>query len=380
MKVLILGGAGTFGRRLAEGLAASSGAEIIIAGRSLARARAAALALRASHAVLDRARASAAEIAALGADIVVDAAGPFQGADFRFARAALEAGAHYVDLADARDFVAGFSALDALARAQGKAAITGASSTPALSHAALDALCANWRRIDHIRVGIAPGNRAPKGRSLVEAMLSRAGAPLRVWEGGAWVMRSGWSHRETIALAGLGPRRFALVETPDLDLIPARFAPTGSALFLAALELTILQRGIEAIAALRRWGLWTAPERAAGPFTFFAKLVEPFGGDEGAMFVEAVGRDADDEPALARWTLFAPAGRGPIAPTLPALAMVRKLIAGEIEPGARACVGLLSLADLAGDFARAGFVTGMERLDAAAHCLSHPNSRIMIRD
>jgi saccharopine dehydrogenase-like NADP-dependent oxidoreductase len=43
----------------------------------------------------------------------VDAAGPFQGAEPRVARAAIAAGLHYVDLADARDFVAGFRALDA---------------------------------------------------------------------------------------------------------------------------------------------------------------------------------------------------------------------------------------------------------------------------
>jgi saccharopine dehydrogenase-like NADP-dependent oxidoreductase len=360
-RVLIVGGAGVFGRRLAEGVRATMDADLILAGRSEVRAAAAAQPLGAAHVCLDRAHASVAQIKALAPDIVVDAAGPFQDSDTHFARAVLEAGAHYVDLADARDFVAAFPALDAIARAHGKAAITGASSTPALTHAALDALCAGWARVDSVRAGIAPGNRAPKGRSVVAAILRRAGVPARVWTDGAWSERRGWSHCETIALDGLKPRRFALVETPDLDLIPARFAPTDSALFMAALELPLLHSGIEIIAKLREWGLWRTPQRAAGLLTWAAKLIEAAGSDRGAMFVEASGRDERDRPCRARWTLFAPAGRGPIAPTIPALAIVRKLAAGALAPGARACVGVLSLEDLDPDFRRVGFSTGIER-------------------
>lgn len=360
--VLIVGGAGVFGRRLAEGLRATTDVRITLAGRSKTRLQRVASAIGgAAWSVLDRDRAREADLTALAPDVVVDASGPYQGVAYEFARTVLRAGAHYVDFADARDFVAGFPVLDSLAREEQRAAITGASSTPALTHAALDQLCAGWRRIDEVRAGIAPGNRAPKGRSLVEAILSRAGAPTRVLEDGAWAERSGWSQCATIRIAGLGRRRFALVETPDLDLIPARFGPTHGAHFMASLELDVLHRGIEAIGALRRWGLWRSPEKWAGAFALAARLVEPLGTDKGAMFVEVFGRDGADRPCRARWTMIAPAGQGPYAPTLPALATVRKLLAGEIEPGARACVGLISLCDLAGDFARHAFETDIVR-------------------
>ena len=46
--------------------------------------------------------------------------------------ACIAAGAHYLDLADARDFVARIGTLDAAARAAGVAIISGASSVPAL--------------------------------------------------------------------------------------------------------------------------------------------------------------------------------------------------------------------------------------------------------
>ncbi len=360
-RVLIVGGAGVFGRRLAEGLRSTTDVEIILAGRTLFRVRSAAHAVGASFAALDRAQSSAAEISALAPSVVVDASGPFQGADYRFARAVIEAGAHYVDLADARDFVAGFGALDDLAKVRGRAAITGASSTPALTHAALDTVCAGWRRVDSVVAGIAPGNRAPRGRSLVEAILKRAGAPTRVFDHGVWIDWPGWRHYSVIHVEGLGRRRFAIVETPDLDLVPARFATLDRAVFLAGLELSVLQRGIEAIGALRHWRVWRSPERWAAAFTLAARLVEPLGSDNGAMFVEALGRDASDRPCSALWTLLAPAGQGPYAPTLPALATIRKLLVEDVPPGARACVGLLSLTDFASDFERVGLKSGIGR-------------------
>jgi saccharopine dehydrogenase-like NADP-dependent oxidoreductase len=222
-RVLIVGGAGVFGRRLAQGLRETTNAHLIIAGRSRARAEAAALALGACEiAVLDRNTASPGDIRALKADLVIDAAGPFQGADLSFARATIEAGANYIDLADARDFVAAFPTLDALAREQGVSASTGASSTPALTHAVLDELCAGWRRIDIIRAGIAPANQMDRGPAVMKAILSWVGAPVRVFEDGAWRSRGGWSDCGIIDVPMLGRRRFALAETPDLDLIPAR--------------------------------------------------------------------------------------------------------------------------------------------------------------
>jgi saccharopine dehydrogenase-like NADP-dependent oxidoreductase len=45
---------------------------------------------------------------ALGPALVIHCAGPFQNQDYRVALAALSCGAHYIDLADGREFVTGF--------------------------------------------------------------------------------------------------------------------------------------------------------------------------------------------------------------------------------------------------------------------------------
>jgi hypothetical protein len=361
-RILIVGGAGVFGSRLAQGLVQTTDAHVIIAGRDLARAKAARNAAGAhGAAVLDR-RTATAEVDWLKPDLVIDAAGPFQGANLSFARACIAAGIDYVDLADARDFIAAFPSLDAEAKAAGVRAITGASSTPAITHAALDELTRGWTRIDAIRAGISPGNRAPRGRSVIEAILSWTGAPVRVFEDGQWRTRPGWSGTVRRAIPGLGRRRFALAETADLDLVPQRFAPREEAVFTAGLELGLLHNGLRTLGALRRAGIVRGFRPMAGVLQWLASLLLPFGSDRGCMFVEAFGRDAGDHPVRAEWTLVSPPVTGPFTPTLPALALAQKLLRGDpIPAGAQPCVGLVTLDDLAAGFARHGLATAITR-------------------
>ena len=362
-RILLVGGAGVFGSRLARGLADTVDADVLIAGRNLAKARAIASEMKAAGAVaLDRSSASSADIHALSVDLVIDAAGPFQGADLSFARACIAAGVDYLDLADGRDFVAAFPALDAEAKAAGVRAISGASSTPAITHAALDELTRGWTRIDTIRAGISPGNRAPRGRSVIEAILSWTGAPVRVFEGGAWRERPGWSSTRKRHIDGLGLRRFALAETPDLDLLAARFAPREEAVFTAGLELGILHRGLVVLSWLKAIGIAQTYAPVAGTLQCLASLLHSFGSDRGGMYVEALGRNADGATARAEWTLVAPPVVGPFTPTLPALALTRKLLGeASIDPGARACVGIIGLSDLADDLDRIGLATATTR-------------------
>ncbi len=362
-RILLVGGAGVFGSRLARGLADTVDADVLLAGRSLAKAQAILRAVKAHGAVvLDRNTATAEHIRALSVDLVIDAAGPFQGADLSFARACISAGVDYLDLADGRDFVAAFPALDDAARAAGVRAITGASSTPAITHAALDELTRGWTHIDTIHAGISPGNRAPRGRSVVEAILSWTGSPVRVFENGAWRTRPGWSGTHKRRIGRLGKRRFALAETPDLDLLPHSYAPRMDAVFTAGLELGLLHRGLAVLGWLKAIGFAQTYAPAAGTLQWLSSLLRPFGSDRGGMYVEALGRDKDGAPARAEWTLVSPPVVGPFTPTLPALALARKLLAGDaVVPGARACVGIVSLADLACDFERVRLETGIVR-------------------
>src|SRR5919202_2980485 len=93
-RVLVLGGYGAFGGRLVERLAATTGLEIVVAGRSAGSAEAFAGAIRARH---PAARATSAGLDAETLDaetlrrrriwLVAHASGPFQGAAPRAAQA-----------------------------------------------------------------------------------------------------------------------------------------------------------------------------------------------------------------------------------------------------------------------------------------------------
>ena len=159
LRVLIVGATGVFGRRLAEQLVHEPGIALILAGRTqqtLAMLKSN-LGNRSNITVLDRDRVTPSDLRRLGVQIVVDAAGPFQNSRTALVEAAIKAGCHYADFADGRDFVSAIRRFDTTARQQNVAILSGASSTPALSHAALDRLTDGWAEIDSIRGRDLPG-------------------------------------------------------------------------------------------------------------------------------------------------------------------------------------------------------------------------------
>jgi saccharopine dehydrogenase-like NADP-dependent oxidoreductase len=341
-------------------------AHVIVCGRSHAKTQAFINELpawtgRVSIALLDRERASAADVAMLNAFCVVDAAGPFQGQTPDFARAVIEAGAHYVDLADARDFVAAFPALDEAAKARDVLAVTGASSTPALSHAVIDELTRGWTQIDDVEIGLSPGGQAQLGLSVVKAILSYAGRPVRVWLHGRWATAPGWSMTIRRRMCDFGRRLLSLVETPDLDLIPSRFPSMRNAVFRAGVELWVLHLGLWVLSYLVRFRVMKSLVPLAEPLNDIASALRRFGSDCGGMVVEVTGVYGDGTRLRATWTLVAESGDGPRVPTVPALCVVRALLDGGLaQRGATACVGLVALSDIEAEFKRFAIRTDRE--------------------
>jgi saccharopine dehydrogenase-like NADP-dependent oxidoreductase len=359
---------------LVRGLLATTDLDVVIGGRDLARAQAAAEEVRDGNrpgrtaaAVIDTKSATAAQLRGTGAGVVIDAAGPFQHQDYRLAEQVIEAGLHYADLSDSRDFVSGFHALDERASRAGVVALTGASSTPALSNAVLDRLTEGWQAIDNVEIVISPGNRAPRGLAVIKSILSYAGKPIRVWENGSWRHRPGWGLLVRKEIRGLGARWLSLCETPDLDIVPERFGVRQTVTFEAGLELPLMHLGLFAATIPVRLGLVKSLEPLAETFQRMAELLDGWGTDRGGMVVTVSGIDADGAPASATWILLAEAGDGPFIPTLPALAAVRAIASGELKQfGAKACVGVLELDAIEREFAPYRITTHIERRKPAA--------------
>lgn len=316
MRVLLLGGTGVFGSRLAR-LLVRDGHAVTIAARNLSAAQSLADELNCVAIRMDR----DGDLQGLaGHDVLVDAAGPFHayGADpYRLARAALSAGLHYLDLSDNAEFCAGIAALDAEARAAGLCAISGLSSVPALSSAAVRSLCDDAVP-QVIEAAILPGNRAPRGLSVMASILNQAGSPMRVWRGGAWTPASGWSDPRWYRLPGGLVRQGWQIEVPDLQLFPAHFR-AETVVFRAGLELAVMRYGLWAFALLRRWLPIPISRPVLHGFKLAADLLSRFGSDRGGMSVMVV---TGGERRW--WRLLAENGDGPFIPGIATRALLRR--------------------------------------------------------
>src|SRR5271168_450885 len=108
MRVVVVGGAGNFGARIVRALRGDLNIELLVAGRRIVSVPAAE---DVPGVLIDIDEAGFAQaLKALSPGLVIHCVGPFQGQDYRVANAALAAGAHYLDLADGRPFVAKFAA------------------------------------------------------------------------------------------------------------------------------------------------------------------------------------------------------------------------------------------------------------------------------
>src|SRR6266852_2198310 len=102
MRVIVLGGTGNCGARIVRALRDDPAIELLVAGR---RGASVPGAEKVKAVVLDIAEMDlAARLRDLSPGLVIHCVGPYQGQDYRVASAALEAGAHYLDLADGREF------------------------------------------------------------------------------------------------------------------------------------------------------------------------------------------------------------------------------------------------------------------------------------
>ena len=316
MKILVLGGYGVFGARLAR-LLVADGHEVCIAGRSLQAARACAQDLGCRAIRLDR----AGSLAALAEyEVVVDAAGPFQtyGDDpYRLPRTAIAAGLHYLDLSDDAEFCSGISVLDAAARQAGVCVLSGLSSVPALSSAAVRALAGDDVPAV-IDTAILPGNRAPRGLSVMQSILSQAGRPLPVWTGHRWERAFGWSKPARYRLPGGVVRQGWQIGVPDQRLFPAHFG-ANTVRFRAGLELAVMRYGLAAFAALRRVVPFPVNRPVVQAFKLLADLLAPLGSGRGGMSVTVT--TAHEHRS---WRLLAEDGDGPFIPAVAARALLRR--------------------------------------------------------
>jgi hypothetical protein len=355
MRVVVIGGLGNFGARICKRLSLEEGFKIVATSRHAK----ATPATNVEVAKLDIDHAGLAEqLKALAPDLVIHCAGPFQTQDYRVALAALACGAHYIDLADGREFVAGFvAAVHPTAEGAGRLAITGASTLPALSSAVIDSMRKSLKSLNSIEIFIAPGQQAPRGAATMAAVLGYAGQPLLWRRDGVWRLAHGWQELKAETFS-FGRRLSAACDVPDLVLLPDRYPGVQTVTFRAALEVSVQHIALWTLAAVRRIGIPVPIARFAQDLNRVGNWLDRFGSGTGGMKVRVAGIDLLGHENSREWELVARDNHGPEIPCMAAVILAMKLRQGsDGDKGAKVCIGMISLREFESEFARWNITT-----------------------
>ena len=345
-KILILGATGNFGKRIAKSLA-DSGYSIIVAGRNAEKLAALVAQLppgRTETACFDIHTDLKDQLARLQPAVLINTCGPFQSADYSVAECAIAQHINYIDLADGRDFVTGITRLNAAARRNDVAVISGASTVPGLSSAVLDHFAPEFSKINNLTFGISPGQKAERGLATTQGILSYVGKPLKPFPGHKTTVY-GWQDLYRQDYGPLGKRWMANCDIPDLDLLPARYG-IEKIRFSAGLELGALHLGLWGLSWAVRWGLPLNLPRHAEILLKAANWFDRFGSANGGMHMIISGEDPNSTPLTRTWKIIALNGDGPHIPTIPAIILAKKIARGTFSrAGAMPCLGLIALDD-----------------------------------
>lgn len=372
-KILILGGYGNFGKRIAEGLPDHEGLNVFIAGRNLSKAEQVARILdkekhKTSYIPLEIDILSpnfANALKTLSPDITIHTGGPFQGQDYHVPQRCIDAGSHYIDLADDRRFVCDIESLNQGAEKAGVLLVSGASSVPGLSSTVIDNFREEFTSIEEIDFCIAPGNKAERGEATLKGILSYTGHAFRIYENSEWIDTYGWTRPRRIYFGGIvGKRWLADIDIPDLELFPKRYEGVRTVRFQAGLELPILHFIMVLMAKMTQRGLVSNWSKFTKPIFNISEFFKRFGTDIGGMKIVVKGKGQHQTPREVIWTLFAPDGVGPYIPTLSTTILAKKLVDGDIKiTGATPCLGLYSLEEFSAEASKWGIYQETEIVD-----------------
>jgi hypothetical protein len=362
-RVLIIGGYGNFGSYIARALAPDPQVQLLIGGRAKAKAEAFAAQLGSANPAEGHAIDIDGDLAVAldrtSPDIVIHTTGPFQRQDHRVARACIAHGCHYLDLADARDFVVAIGELDAAARERGVIVVSGASSVPCLTAAVIDRYRPSFTRLDTIDYGISTAQQTNRGLATTSSVLSYVGKPLLRLRDSRMQRVFGWQDTHAVHYPELGLRLFGNCDVPDLDLFPRRYPEVRSIRFAAGHELKILHAGTWMLSWLVRLGFVRSLDAHAERLLRVAFLFDRFGSSRSGFHMILAGEGLDGRPRRVRFFIIARSGHGPFIPCLPSILLAGKLARGEVPVrGAMPCLDLIGLDEYLG---------ALEGLDIAVH-------------
>lgn len=346
-RILIIGGYGNFGSYISKTLAREYYITVIIAGRSIEKAQRFIKTIEAANApeavAIDITKDLDKALQIIKPDIVIHTSGPFQGQSYDVAGSCIKAGVHYIDLADAREFVAGIGALDDAARKNNVLAVSGASSVPCLTSALVDYYLPQFEALESLDYGITTAQKTNRGLATTAAILGYCGRPFKTLIEGQQKNVYGWQSLHVRKYGALGRRLLGNCDVPDLELFPGRYPTLKNVRFYAGLEIPFIHMGLWALSGLVRFGLI----RNLSAFALFllkmSFLFDRAGSDVSGFHMELSGKGERGADKKITFELIARSGHGPYIPSMPAILLAKKLAGSETTvTGATQCIGLIT--------------------------------------
>ncbi len=346
-RILIIGGYGNFGSFIARRLSSHPNIQLIIAGRNIDKANTFAASLIAENppetARLDIHSEFTASLTTINPDIVIHTSGPFQSQGYQVAKACIELGCHYIDLADGRDFVAGIVELDEAASANAVLVISGASSVPCLTAALVDDYMPGFDTLQTLNYGITTAQKTNRGLATTRAILGYVGQSFDTMMNGSMTKVYGWQDLHTRNYRQLGTRMLGNCDVPDLSLFPNRYPDLKTIRFYAGLEISFIHLILWSMSGLVRIGLIKNLQRLAPILLRLSFLFDWAGTANSGFYMELSGKAHNGDDKTVTFELVARQGDGPYIPCTPAILLAKKLAEGTLtKTGAYPCIGFIS--------------------------------------
>jgi hypothetical protein len=340
--LMILGAAGAVGSELARKLGAEGHALRLI-DRDGPALEALAKQLGAEAHRLDLGAAAPQKSHLEGIDLVIDAAGPIASRDLTWARAALEAGCDWLDLAETRERAIGIEELNDLAVERGRVALSAAGTFCGLTEPFVREAIDDLTRVNEVLFGVLLGNSKRFGPGSVEAFARSLRNPVRMLIGGEWTQREpfgdirAFPHPEPF-----GPVKSGNLDGADLEVYTRKGYKSASVRISLGVPSGWKRRALMRLSRKAR----LKPTEDA---TRLAKKLRRWSSSkpaEGCLTMVVRGINAKRMPQETRLALVGPP-EGLALVTTPIECLVPRLSgATRPEAGARPCTGVLGVGEL----------------------------------
>jgi hypothetical protein len=319
-RVVVYGGNGFFGRIIVEELLKRTTARIEIASRTARRVEYPGYEHRVRFVKSDLHDQDSVLRTVAGADLVIVAAGPFQGMPLTVLQACMVEHVPYIDVADDRDFVCrAYALVESQTTPLGMLALIGCSVVPGLTSLLTRFAQATVPRIVQTKICISPGTQHPRGPGSFACLLSTVGKEFRAPADGKQATVIGWTEPERVTFpAPMGNRTgYRVVDIADHFIQPHYFG-TQTVEFRIGSELRALNLLLSAVRGMRQVlpiSLSSLALIGRALVHFFSRL----GSTAGGVLVEVSGYSGNEHRSET-WCVFAAEGGERIPAVLPAIA------------------------------------------------------------